>query len=101
MIEEKTKMIVVINHTARQFNLKTVDGDKRVTVRIIPGYNEVPENIWKAFDDGKRIDPYVSGLQKNKQLDWGKGVEEKAFDDNAEPVLSKTKSIKPPKKPKK
>jgi hypothetical protein len=89
-------MIIVLNTTARQYNLKTVSDGHRITVRMIPGHNEVPKDVWSKFDN----DPYVVELKKENKLDWGKDIEDSVFEKDVKTVESKVKSIKPPKKKK-
>lgn len=66
-------MAGVFNHTARQYNLRALDGDRIVTVRVAPGFNVIDDSHWSAFADkkGKALDAYVAELQKKGALSFG------------------------------
>lgn len=77
-------MAGVMNHTARQFNLKSVikEGTSkiRVSVRVAPGFNVIDDEHWKAFVNGKKVDPYVAELQKAKSLSFGSDVDDMEYE---------------------
>lgn len=66
-------MAGVLNHTARQYNLRTLSDGRIVTVRVAPGFNVIDDAHWSAFADkkGRAIDPYVAELQKKGALSFG------------------------------
>ena len=87
----------IINRTARQFNLKAVGKNgNRVTVRMAPGFNSVNDEHWKAFVDGKTIDPYVGSLVKAGHLEIGDKVDDMELDKDPD-TKSKSKSNPAPK----
>lgn len=72
-------MAGIMNHTARQFNLKCVTkGGSRVVVRIAPGFNVVEDAHWQAFvsKDGKKVDPYVAELKKKGDIEFGAKIDD-------------------------
>ena len=70
-------MAGIINNTARQFNLKCVSANgHRVLVRMAPGFNVVDDKHWKAFVDGKKVDPYVAELKKKGHLEFGPKIDD-------------------------
>lgn len=61
-------MAGVFNKTARQFNLKALTkSGHRALVRVAPGFNSVPDDIWKHFVE----DEYVLSLKKNGSISFG------------------------------
>lgn len=60
-------MAGVMNRTARQYNLKTVQGGQRFVVRLAPGFNVVEDAHWKPFEK----DAYVMGLKKEGKISFG------------------------------
>jgi len=90
-------MAGVMNKTARQFNLKTLGKNgNRVVVRIAPGFNAVDDEHWKAFSDGKKVDPYVASLQKTGQLEFGTSMDDEELESDPD-TKSKSKSTPAPK----
>lgn len=85
-------MAGIINHTARQFNLKCVTkGGSRVVVRMAPGFNVVDDEHWKAFVDGKKVDPYVAELKKKGSLEFGAKIDDMELE-RAPDTKSKSKA---------
>lgn len=66
-------MTGVINHTARQYNLKGKVGDKIVVVRLKPGFNVVDDEEWGAVSKIK----FTKNLKDSGRIDFGK----KSLDD--------------------
>tara|TARA_R110000796_G_scaffold252431_1_gene386746 strand:+ start:44 stop:340 length:297 start_codon:yes stop_codon:yes gene_type:complete len=66
-------MAGIINTTARQFNLKVMNKERRiVTIRIAPGFNVVDDDHWESFvPKNGQADPYVSELKKKGFLRFG------------------------------
>lgn len=94
-----TTKALVLNKTARQFNLKAMTKDgRRVVVRLVPGLNSVDPEHFKAFVPGgnNKPDAYVEGLRKKGLITWGKEAEDAELDTEA--VESKSKSEKKPAK---
>lgn len=70
-------MAGIINHTARQFNLKCIGANKnRTIVRVAPGFNVVDDEHWKQFVNGKKVDPFVAELKKSGQIEFGPAVDD-------------------------
>ncbi len=70
-------MAGIINHTARQFNLKCIGANKnRTIVRVAPGFNVVDDEHWKQFVNGKKVDPFVAELKKLGQIEFGPAVDD-------------------------
>lgn len=66
-------MAGVLNHTARQFNLKVMTPTgHRALVLVAPGFNSVPDELWKYFEK----DDYVLSLKKNKSLSFGTDIDD-------------------------
>jgi len=66
-------MAGVINKTARPYNLKCIGKNgNRVTVRLVPGLNDVNGDHWAEFKD----DEYVALLKKENKIGFGKILEE-------------------------
>lgn len=73
-------MAGILNNTARQFNLKLITKDgQRAVVRVAPGFNVVPDEIWAHFIKPK-VDPYVAELKKAGQISFGKEVDDMEWD---------------------
>lgn len=86
-------MAGVMNNTARQFNLRGVGKNgHRVTVRIAPGFNAVNDEHWKAFVDGRIINPYVKQLKDKGQLEFGTKMDDMEMDIDPD-TKSKSKSV--------
>lgn len=95
-------MAGIMNHTARQYNLKCVGKNKnRVTVRIAPGFNVVEDKHWDEFvsKDGKTVDPYVAQLKKEGAIDFGEKLDDMELEKDPD-TKAKSKSTPAP-KPKK
>lgn len=70
-------MAGIINHTARQFNLKCIGNNgNRTVVRVAPGFNVVDDEHWKQFVNGKKVDPEVARLKKLGHLEFGTDVDD-------------------------
>ena len=96
-------MAGIMNKTARQYNLKCIGKNKnRVTVRVAPGFNIVPDDVWGEFvsKDGKTVDPYVALLKKENSIDFGESIDDLELEQDAD-TKAKVKSTPPPKAPKK
>ena len=90
-----------MNNTARQFNLKTLTPEgMRVVCRIAPGFNVVDDKHWKAFVDGKHIDPYVAELKRKGFLEFGPKIDDLELEMSPD-TKSKSKSEPAPKSDKK
>lgn len=95
-------MAGILNKTARQFNLKCVDVEKRrVTIRVAPGFNSVNDDHWKAFthqgkDGAKKLDPYVKELKARGHIDFGTKVDDMELDRDPD-TKSKSKAVAAPK----
>ena len=92
-------MAGVMNHTARQFNLKcmTKDGG-RVTVRVAPGFNVVDDSHWEHFVKPK-VDPAVVYLVEKGHLSFGK--KEDDLEMEQEPDTKSKSKVSPAPKAKK
>lgn len=90
-------MAGVFNKTQRQFNLKLLSpSGSRLTVRLVPGMNEVDDKVWSQFLDP--LDPQLERLKKQRLIDFGQKQDAKLVDEDFEDevVKSKTKSeVKP------
>ena len=84
-------MAGIMNHTARQFNLKCVANGSRVVVRLAPGFNVVDDDHWKAFARSGKVDPYVAGLKKNGDIEFGKAIDDMELE-RAPDTVAKSKS---------
>ena len=73
-------MAGILNRTARQFNLKAISNGHRAVVRVAPGFNVVPDEHWKVFVDGKKVDPYVADLKKQGLIDFGSKIDDMELD---------------------
>ena len=82
-------MAGIMNKTARQFNLKCVNkkNGHRVTVRVAPGFNVVPDEHWNPMKD----DPYVKSLKKEDKIDFGKKYDDMELDQDPD-TIAKSKS---------
>lgn len=70
-------MAGILNHTARQFNLKCIGANKnRTVVRLAPGFNVVDDEHWKQFVNGKKVDSYVAELKKQGSIEFGSAVDD-------------------------
>lgn len=92
-------MAGVMNHTARQYNLKAeilVGGKKqRVTVRIAPAFNIVDDEHWKHV---KGI-PLVLKLKKEGKISFGSKVDDLELEQDAD-TKCKSKVVALPATPK-
>ena len=79
----------VHNRTARQFNIRAVCAktNRKVTVRIAPGFNVVDGEHWKVC----AADAYVKELKKTNQIDFGSKVDDEILEKDAD-TKSKSKS---------
>lgn len=87
-------MAGIMNHTARQYNLKCIGKNgNRVTVRLAPGFNVVDDAHWQEFihKDGKKADRYVMELKKAGNISFGKAEDDMELDRDAD-TKSKSKS---------
>lgn len=85
-------MALVMNKTARQFNLKCIGPNKkRTVVRLVPGLNNVLDEHWGEFVSAKHTDSYVTELKKGKLIDYGSAVDEMEMETD-DIVDSKSKS---------
>ena len=67
-------MAIVKNKTYRQFNCRALtDNGARLTLRLIPGLNDVEDNVWQNFvsKDGKKINSFIAELKSKDQIDYG------------------------------
>lgn len=86
-----------MNKTARQFNLKGIaENGNRVTVRVAPGFNVVEDEHWKAFVNGKKIDPFVESLKKDGSIEFGPATDDLELE-MAPDTKAKSKSVPNPK----
>lgn len=91
-------MAGIKNNTERQYNLKCIGKNgNRVTVRLVPGINNVDDKHWGEFvrKEGKKtvIDPFVKELAET-----GKIEEIEDFDDlDDDTPKARSKSVKTPK----
>lgn len=69
-------MAGILNRTARQFNLKAIKDGHRAVIRVAPGFNVVPDEHWKVFVDGRKVDPYVAELKKKGFIDFGSSIDD-------------------------
>ena len=84
-------MAGIMNHTARQFNLKCVSNGSRVVVRLAPGFNVVDDEHWKAFASKGKIDRYVATLKKEGHIEFGKAIDDMELE-RAPDTVAKSKS---------
>jgi len=86
-------MAGIMNHTARQFNLKCIgENGNRVVIRMAPGFNVVNDDHWGAFVPKKgKMDPYVAGLKKAGELEFGSHIDDLELE-MAPDTVSKSKS---------
>lgn len=92
-------MAGVMNHTARQFNLKCIGKNgNRVTVRVAPGFNVVEDAHWEELvsKGGKEVDPYVIQLKKEGSIDFGAKVDDLELEKTPD-TKAKSKSTPTPK----
>ena len=74
-------MAGILNRTARQYNLKTITPQgHRALVRVAPGFNVIPDEHWKHFVDGKRVDPFVATLKKEGKIEFGPNIDDMELD---------------------
>lgn len=74
-------MAGVLNNTCRQYNLKSINTNSAVTVRIPPGFSIVDSKIWSEFVSKNA---YVAKLKKNGFIDFGSRVDDMELEkDNA------------------
>lgn len=81
-------MAGIINHTAKQFNLKALEPktNRIIVVRIHPGFNVVDDDKWNAV---KGLE-YVKALKAADKIDFGTALNKKEPKDKSE--ISKTKA---------
>lgn len=75
-------MAGVLNKTARQFNVRAVCSKTkaRVTVRLAPGFNVIPDEVWAIA----KADKYVVGLKKDNHIDFGKEFDDMELERDAD-----------------
>lgn len=90
-------MAGVINHTARQFNLKAAGDKGNVVVRLKPGFNVVPDEHWKVVAG---ID-FTKALKADGKIDFGAIVDKKQDTEGADPsAKAQSKVVATPKEKK-
>lgn len=86
-------MAGIINNTARQFNVKAVaPNNRRATVRLAPGLNDVLDDHWEHCVNDK----FVIGLQEKGDIDFGEHIDNLVSKRGAD-TKSKSKLIELPK----
>ena len=89
-------MAGIKNNTARQYNLKCIGKNKhRVTVRLAPGFNVVPDEVWEHFVSKSGVDPYVKSLKKEGSINFGEAIDDLELEQDAD-TICKVKSTPPP-----
>ena len=80
-------MAGVMNKSARQYNLRGcrneikngVKVQTRTTIRIAPGFNIVPDDVWEQFVPKKgkgKKNEYVENLEKEGMLSFGPDIDD-------------------------
>ena len=92
-------MAGINNKTARQYNLKCISKDgARVTVRMAPGFNVIPDEVWRHFvPKVGASDPYVQGLKDGGQLEYGPRMDDMELEQEPD-TAAKVKVVPAPKK---
>lgn len=84
-------MAGVTNNVEKQFNLKHIVEGQHYTVRLKPGFNIVPDEIWEHFEGCD----YVKDLAKQKLISFGSEEDEMELDAD-ESAEAETKVAKSP-----
>ena len=70
-------MAGIMNHSARQYNLKSQGKTGRTVVRIAPGFNVVDDEHWGTFvPKSGKMDAYVAKLKKSGALEFGAAMDD-------------------------
>lgn len=88
-------MAGILNTTARQFNLKVCVDRRITTLRIAPGMNRVPDDMWGRFKGNHFVNEQI----KKGSLKIGKTVDEEVEKKGADTELkSSEKPLDAPQK---
>lgn len=70
-------MAGILNKSARPFNLRGIKGKRKVTVRLIPGLNSVPDDKWAYVENTA----FVKSLIADSQIAVGEQQNEAVLED--------------------